>query len=103
MTFALIQQAAPSGPPQFMNLIIFAAIPVMFYFLMIRPQNKMRKQQEERLSKLKAGDEVILQGGLFGTIDRVEDKVIFVKLGNAVVKARRSAVVQLATEPEQQA
>ncbi len=101
MNFALLQQAAAPGGGMF-QIVIFAAIPLMFYFMMIRPQNKLRKQQEERLSKLKSGDEVILQGGLFGTIDRVEDKVIYVKLGNTVVKARRNAVVQLATEPEQQ-
>ena len=37
---------------------------------------------EERLSKLKAGDEVLLSGGLYATIDRVEDKNIYMKLGS---------------------
>jgi preprotein translocase subunit YajC len=54
---------------------------------------------QERLSKLKAGDEVLLSGGLYATIDRVEDKNIYVKLGNNLVKARRNAVVALANEP----
>lgn len=71
---------------------------VLFYFLLIRPQNKARKQMEDRLAKLKAGDEVIISGGLFATIDRVEDKNIYLKLGNTIVKAKRNTVVALVEE-----
>lgn len=102
MNLALLQAQAQGGRFDPTLLVMFA-LPVLFYFLLIRPQNKQRKLQEERLSKLKAGDEVILRGGLFATIDRVEEKFIHVKLGSSLVKARRSAVEQLATEPEQQA
>jgi len=58
---------------------------------------------EARLSKLKSGDEVLLTGGLYATIDRVEDKNIYLKLGSNVVKARRTAVAAMANEsaPEQ--
>jgi len=82
---------------------MMAAMAALFYFLMIRPQNKARKAMEERLSKLKAGDEVLLSSGFYATIDRVEDKYIYLKLGSSVIKARRSAVVALANEaaPEQ--
>ena len=54
---------------------------------------------EARLSKLKAGDEVLLASGFYATVDRVEDKFIYLKLGTTVVKARRQAVVALAGEP----
>ena len=70
----------------------------LFYFLLIRPQNKARKQMEDRLAKLKAGDEVIISGGLFATIDRVEDKNIYLKLGSNIVKAKRNTVVALVEE-----
>lgn len=102
MHFALAAPASGGFNPSMLILLI--GFPLLFYFMLIRPQNQQRKAQEERLSKLKAGDEVILAGGLFATIDRVEEKVIFVKLGNSVVKARRTAVVSLASEnlPEQQ-
>lgn len=105
MNLALIQQAQPAGPPAYMNLIFIGGMGLLFYFLLIRPQNKARKAQEERLSKLKAGDEVILHGGLFATVERLDEKdakVIWLKLGNGTVKARRSAVAQLAGEPEVQ-
>jgi preprotein translocase subunit YajC len=82
-----------------MQLLLIGGMGALFYFLLIRPQNKARKQMEERLSKLKAGDEVLLASGFFATIDRVEDKFIYLKLGTTVVKARRQAVVALAGEP----
>ena len=97
MTFALLQQAAQPSP--FGPMILFGGMAVLFYFLLIRPQSKARKQMEERLSKLKAGDEVLLTSGLYATIDRVEDKNIWLKLGGNIVKARRNAVAALASEP----
>lgn len=97
MSLALLQQ--PGGNPMFMQLLLIGGMGALFYFLLIRPQNKARKQMEERLSKLKAGDEVLLASGFYATIDRVEDKFIYLKLGNTVVKARRQAVVALAGEP----
>lgn len=100
MIFALLQQAQQ---PVWQPFILFGGLAALFYFLLIRPQSKARKQMEERLSKLKAGDEVLLSSGFYATIDRVEDKYIFLKLGTNVVKARRTAVVALANEtvPEQ--
>jgi len=97
MNFALLQQAQQGSP--FGPVILFGGMALLFYFLLIRPQSKARKQMEERLSKLKAGDEVLLTSGFYATIDRVEDKNIYLKLGSSIVKARRSAVAALATEP----
>jgi len=90
---------APTGNPMLMQFLLIGGMGALFYFLLIRPQNKARKQMEERLSKLKAGDEVLLASGFYATIDRVEDKFIYLKLGTTVVKARRQAVVALAGEP----
>ena len=103
MTFALFQAApAAGGPPGWTQFVFIGGMALMFYFLLIRPQSKARKEMADRLSKLKAGDEVVLSSGLFATIDRVEDKHIWLKLGGSVVKARRAAVASLASEPETQ-
>lgn len=101
MNLAIIQQA--QQPSMLPTILMMGGMAVLFYFLMIRPQSKARKQMQERLSKLKAGDEVLLSSGLYATIDRVEDQNIYLKLGSNVVKARRTAVVALANEtaPEQ--
>jgi preprotein translocase subunit YajC len=86
MNLALLMQAGQSPLP---TLLLFGGMAALFYFLLIR--------------KLKAGDEVLLSGGLYATIDRVEDKNIYLKLGSTLVKARRNAVVAMANEaaPEQ--
>ncbi|BDU73768.1 preprotein translocase subunit YajC [Mesoterricola silvestris] len=97
MNFALLQQAQQGSP--FGPIILFGGMALLFYFLLIRPQSKARKQMEERLSKLKAGDEVLLTSGFYAVIDRVEDKNIYLKLGSSIVKARRTAVAALAAEP----
>lgn len=90
------------GSPMIMNFLVMGGMIAIFYFLMIRPQNKARKALEEKLSKLKSGDEVLLGCGLYATIDRVEDKDIFLKIGSSLVRARRQAVVALANEPVQE-
>ncbi len=103
MTFALLD--TPPAP-QGLEALLKGPFPMMlgmgllFYFFILRPQSKARKEQEARLAKLKAGDEVVLSSGLYATIDRVEDKDLYVKLGNTVVKARRTAVAALASEAE---
>ncbi len=97
MNLALLQQAQAQSP--FGPVILFGGMALLFYFLLIRPQSKARKQMEERLSKLKAGDEVLLTSGFYAIIDRVEDKNIYLKLGSSIVKARRTAVAALAAEP----
>ena len=94
-------QAAPAGPPAYWNILLIAGMGLMFYFLLIRPQSKARKEMEARLSKLKAGDEVLTNSGFYATVDRVDEKdakLIYLKIGSNVVKARRQAVAALASE-----
>ncbi|MBK8726670.1 MAG: preprotein translocase subunit YajC [Holophagaceae bacterium] len=102
MIFALLQ-AQPQ--PAWVSLLPIVGMGLLFYFLILRPQSKQRKEMEARLSKLKSGDEVLLSGGLYATIDRVDEKdarILYLKLGSNTVKAKRQAVVALATEPETQ-
>ncbi|MFN8571649.1 MAG: preprotein translocase subunit YajC [Gemmatimonadaceae bacterium] len=53
--------------------IQMAAIFAIFYFLMIRPQQKQRKQHEERLMQLKRGDTIVTAGGIVGEVVHVKD------------------------------
>lgn len=97
MSFAFLQQS--SGNPMFAQVGLLVAMALVFYFLLIRPQSKARKQMQERLSQLKAGDEVLLTSGLYATVDRIEDQVLYLKLGGSIVKARKTAIAALAGEP----
>jgi preprotein translocase subunit YajC len=70
--------AAPSGGGGNALLPIlfqFAAIFAIFYFLMIRPQQRQRKQHEESLRTLKKGDEIVTAGGIVGEVIHIKESV----------------------------
>ena len=66
---------------------------LIFYFLLIRPQNKRRKEHQELVSSLNKGDEVVTAGGVVGTITKVEDDFVKVQVSDAVeMRIQKSAV-----------
>jgi preprotein translocase subunit YajC len=66
---ALLAQAPASGRSTLLPFIFqIVAIFAIFYFVMIRPQQKQRKDHEERLRNLKRGDEVVTTGGIIGKV-----------------------------------
>ncbi|MBA4406085.1 preprotein translocase subunit YajC [bacterium] len=75
------------------TLIMFGAIFAIFYFMIIRPQQKRAKEQKAMLGAIQKGDKVVLTGGMHGTIAGLEDKTVLVDVGNNVkIKFERSAV-----------
>ncbi|MEK9544674.1 MAG: preprotein translocase subunit YajC [Pelagibacteraceae bacterium] len=82
------------GIAQFIPLIL---IFVIFYFFLIRPQQKRAKEHLEMVKGLKRGDEVITSGGIIGTVDRVfEDDTIEVMLAdNVKVKVIKNTITSL--------
>jgi len=58
----------------------------VFYFLMIRPQNKRKKKEKEMLSALKVGDRICTIGGVYGTITAIKDETIELSVGKDNVK-----------------
>ena len=67
------------------TLIPFLLIAVIFYFFLIRPQNKKQKETEKMLNALKKGDKVITIGGIHGTVSSVKEKKVISK--NAILGA----------------
>ena len=61
----------PTTPNPLMNLMPIAAIFAIFYFLLIRPQQKQQAEHDAMLKNLKTGDKILTSGGLYGTITRV--------------------------------
>jgi preprotein translocase subunit YajC len=75
--------AAAEGPAKGGGLMTFApliAILGIFYFLLIRPQQKQAKEHQRMVNELKRGDQILTQGGLYGTVQSVKGKVIEVKI-----------------------
>lgn len=74
----------------------FALILVVFYFLLIRPQQKKAKETQEMLDNLKVGDPVITTGGIYGKIVKISESDVQIEVAPKVqVKFVRSAVGQL--------
>lgn len=81
---------ALGGMAQFLPLIL---IFVVFYFLLIRPQQKQAKQHQAFLNDLKKGQKVFTKGGLHGTIISLADNVISLEIAkDVVVKVSRDAI-----------
>jgi len=92
---ALFQSSgAASALVQFAPIV---AIGLVFYFLVIAPANKQRKQTQEMLGSLKKGDRVITTGGIYGKVQGVEPDAVYLKIAdNVTVKVTRSAISGLA-------
>ena len=83
-----------SGFAQFIPLIL---IFVIFYFFLIRPQQKKIKDHKIMVSKLKRGDEVITSGGIIGRIEKIheDDKADLLIADNIIIKIIKSTVQTL--------
>ena len=83
------------------SLLIYQMAPLLamfaiFYFLLIRPQQKQKREKTEMLANLKKGDKVISQGGILGTVVGLTDTVVTLKIADHVrVECLRSSVVGL--------
>jgi preprotein translocase subunit YajC len=73
-TYFLLQAAGGGGPsPLFQIGLQFALILAIFYFLMIRPQQKQRRQHEDNLRNLQKGDEIVTTGGIVGQVVHIRE------------------------------
>jgi preprotein translocase subunit YajC len=90
----LIAMAPQGGGGNMMStLIMFGAIFAIFYFMIIRPQQKRAKEREKMLSNIQKGDKVITTGGMYGTIAGIEEKTYLVQIAdNVKVKLDKSAI-----------
>lgn len=64
----------------YMPLILMGVIFVAFYLLIIRPQNKKQKDLTEKISRVKKDDKVVTVGGIHGTIEKVEDTTVVLRI-----------------------
>jgi preprotein translocase subunit YajC len=85
-------QAGGGGYTSIIFLVLLFAI---FYFLMIRPQQKRAKQHKTFMENLKRGDTVVTSGGLYGKITGITDDAITLEIAEKVrVKVTKSSVVE---------
>ncbi|RIX32250.1 preprotein translocase subunit YajC [Sphingomonas edaphi] len=96
-TLLLAAAAAPSaGTSFFIQTIPLVLVFVIFWFLMIRPQQKRMREHQAQIAAVKKGDRVVTGGGLIGKVTRVTDTEVEVELAQGVrVMAVKSTLTQV--------
>ncbi len=110
LDFRIVSNAWAMGAPggeggspdvfaSFLPLIIIFAI---FYFLLIRPQQKKSKEHKEMLASIKKGDKVITNGGIYGLVEAVGEKTVTIKIAeNIKVKFGKGYIATIRTSAEE--
>ena len=89
-------QASDGGGSSLFSLLPLALIFVLFYFLLIRPQQRRAKQHKQMVAAVKAGDEVATNGGLVGRVTDLDDNCVTLKVATGVnVQVQRHAIAQM--------
>ena len=93
--------AGAGGGDLFVSLMPLALIFAVFYFLMIRPQQKKMKAHKEMLGSVKRGDRIVTGGGIIGRVARAEDDELVVEIATDVkVRLKRGHVSELISRAE---
>ncbi len=86
-------QQGQGGGEIYSTLIMFALIIGIFYLMIIRPQQKRKKEREALLGQIKKGDKVITAGGVHAKVIAVEEKTMLIEIAdNVKVKIERSSI-----------
>ncbi|MEV4121425.1 preprotein translocase subunit YajC [Micromonospora sp. NPDC049645] len=93
--------AAGSGAGGFTPILMIALLFGVMYFMMIRPQQKRRREAEAMQSNLGPGDEVVTIGGLYGTVTGIEDDTVLIEVAPGVqTRYARPAIARVVTRAE---
>jgi preprotein translocase subunit YajC len=98
--FAMAPQGGDGGS-MVSTLIMFGAIFAIFYFMIIRPQQKKAKERESLLKSVKKGDKIITASGIHGTVSGLDETTVLIDVGNNnKIKMERSAIGQVVSSKE---
>jgi preprotein translocase subunit YajC len=97
---ALLAQGAPGGqpgqaPPPWINIVPLVLIMVVFYMILIRPQQKKAKEHERLIKTLKPKDKVVTSGGVIGIIVGVQEKTVTLRSADTKLEVLKSAVTEI--------
>jgi preprotein translocase subunit YajC len=108
----LLLQAPAAGPNRmYVTLAMYAAIFAIFYFILIRPQQRQRKAHEETIQNLKKGDEIVTTGGLVGKVVHIRETLkdgqpvrsaedhVTIESGNSRVIVERGRIARIKGMP----
>ena len=99
MFLSLLQANPATGSQTLMSVVPFVLIIAIFYFFIIRPQNKKQKETQKMIDALKKGDKVVTIGGIHGVVTSTKEKTVILKVDdNVKIEVNRSAVAGVEKE-----
>jgi len=101
-TLALAQAQQPGGASAFVGLAPLFIIVIIFYLVLFVPQQRQRKRLQQMQHELKAGDKVIMNCGIYGTIVGVEDETVQLRVAEQMrIRVSRQSIAALQAEPKE--
>jgi preprotein translocase subunit YajC len=89
-------QVTPTGPPAYTLIVQLLIFFLIFYFLLIRPSIKARKEQEKMINSVKMGDDIVFCSGILGHVTNIKDKTVVVKVDdNVKLEILKSAITSV--------
>jgi preprotein translocase subunit YajC len=90
------------SPGLLVQIVPFVLIFVLFYFLLILPQQKRQKQQKAMLDALKKGDKVVTSSGIWGTVTNLGKETVTLQIAdNAKIKIQRESIARVRGDEEE--
>jgi len=78
-----------------MSILLIVGLIAVFYFMLIRPQQKRMRQQAELMSNLKPGDDVMTSSGIYGTVSEIEEETVLLEISEDVeIRVAKNAIVR---------
>jgi preprotein translocase subunit YajC len=104
----ILAEAAPAAPtasgtatganPQaemLKMIVMFACFGAVFYFVLLRPQQKRAREQADMLKSIKSGDKIVTTGGVLGTVITVKDKSVSIRSADSKMEITKSAIAEI--------
>lgn len=93
---AMAQDGAPAAPSMIAQLLPLVILVVLFYFMLIRPQQKRNREHKELLASLSTGSEIVINGGIAGKITSVGEVYLTMEVAEGTqIKVQKAAVAQV--------
>jgi len=93
----LAQSTQPNPKGQMVQMVgMMVIMVVMFYFVLIRPQQKKAKEHEKLLNTVKTGDKIVTSSGIIGTVLSVRDKHVSIRSSDSKLEVLKSSISEIA-------
>ena len=88
-------QPGQQQPPFWTSLVPLGLLVVVFYFVLIRPQQKKARQHTEMLKAVRAGDKIVTSGGVVGVVLSVKEKTLTIRSADAKFEVTKAAISEI--------